>query len=62
MIPEIGLMIAGYIFARLVELTCKPGDQFTSSGAQAVVTIFAILSMVATLFISLHLVVRSGST
>ncbi len=58
MIPEIGLMIAGYIFARMVEIvTRNRGDR--SETAQIFVVVFCVLSMIGTVVISLDLLFGS---
>ena len=55
MIPEIGLMIGGYIFARLLSLA-------TRSGENVAVKIFALLGMLGAVGICMDLLFRSGTS
>jgi hypothetical protein len=61
MIPEIGIMVAGYIFVRVLDMITQPiGDR--PAWAVKMVMFFGALSMLATIFISLDLLLGSHST
>jgi hypothetical protein len=55
MIPSIGIMIAGYIFARLFEICCKPESSFSCTAARGFVLLFSILGMIGAIITALNL-------
>ena len=55
MLQAIGLMMAGYIFARLLEVACKPDSAFREAGFGTLVRIFSILGMIAAVLTALFL-------
>ena len=61
MIPNIGIMIGGYIIFRCIELSCRAESHFASKGARTAVTILAILGVVVTAFLTLNLVATGSS-
>ena len=56
MIPEIGLMIGGYICFRCIELACRAKSSYSNAAAQTVVRLFAALGVLFTLFIMVSLI------
>jgi hypothetical protein len=62
MIPAIGLMLASYIFARLLALVNQPSSAYHSQKGMVAVIIFSILSMVCTIVVSLELLFGSASS
>ena len=57
MIPEIGVMIGLYIFARMLKLFCDPDP---SPGEIRAIKIFAALTALAAIGISIDLITRSA--
>jgi hypothetical protein len=62
MIPNIGVMIGGYIIFRCIEALCRHASQFASPGARVIVQIAAVLGILATGFLTLDLMLGSGSS
>ena len=62
MIPEIGLMIAGYIVFRCVEIMCRPVTAFGSRGLHNLVYIIGWVCLVATGFLAANLMLESSAT
>jgi hypothetical protein len=62
MIPTIGLMIGGYIIFRCIEALCRNGSQFSSEGARTVVIIAAMLGILATVVMTLNLLLGSAGS
>ena len=62
MIPEIGLMVAGYIIFRCVEVMCRPATAFGSRGQQILVCIIGWVGIVATSFLAANLLLESSAT
>jgi len=62
MIPNIGLMIAGYIILRCIETLCRHPSHFTSTGAQTFVQAMAILVILVTGFLTLDLMLGSSQS
>jgi hypothetical protein len=48
MIPNIGIMIGGYIIFRCIELSCRAESHFAGTGARTAVVILAILGVLVT--------------
>lgn len=61
MIPTIGLMIAGYIIFRCVEIMCRPQSAFASAGLKALVLILGAFGILATGLLALNLVLADSS-
>jgi hypothetical protein len=61
MIPEIGLMVGSYIFARLLGLILKSPNSYSSMFARGIVVVFSLLSMIVTAFICVDLFTQSSS-
>jgi len=61
MIQIIGLLIAGYIFVRLLEICSKHESQFYSHGMHVIVVIFSILGMICTIIMAIAMVFDAPS-
>ena len=61
MLQAIGLMLAGYIFVRLLEVACKPDTAFREPGFATLVRIFSIFGMIGTALIALYLLLFAKS-
>ena len=59
MIPNIGIMIGGYIIFRCLEIACRSNDSFFSRGARNLVLIAAVIGMVMTGFLMVDLFMSS---
>ena len=62
MIPEIGLMLAGYIVFRCVEVMCRPVTAFGSRGLHNLVYIIGWVVIVATGFLAANVLLESSAT
>jgi hypothetical protein len=61
MITSIGLMIAGYIVLRCVEIFCMDGGRYRNGTAHGVTIFLAALTLIGVLAIAADLVSRSQS-
>jgi len=61
MIQIIGLLIAGYIFVRLLEICSKPSEHFYSHGLHVIVVIISIIGMFCTIGMAIELLLGSAS-
>jgi len=61
MFQIIGLLIAGYIFIRLLEICAKPSSGFYSPGFHVIMVIFSIIGMFGTIGIAIELLLGSAS-
>jgi hypothetical protein len=62
MLQAIGLMMAGYIFTRLLELIAKSPAGYRSNGWHDLVIVFALLGMIGTVLGTLFLVLSGGKS
>jgi len=60
MVQAIGLMMAGYMFARLLELVAKSPAGYRSNGWHDLVICFAILGMIGAVIMSVVLILSSS--
>jgi hypothetical protein len=60
MIQAIGLMMAGYIFTRLLEVIAKSPTGFRSNGWHDLTIIFAVLGMIGAVIGSLILLISTA--
>ena len=61
MLQAIGLMMAGYIFVRLLEICSKPDSAFSSLYWKWTANTFAVLGMIGTVLIALYLLLFAKS-
>jgi hypothetical protein len=61
MIPNIGMMIGGYIIFRCIELSCRAESHFAGPGARAAVVILATLGVLVTGFLTIDLAMTGSS-
>lgn len=61
MIPDIGVLIGGYVILRCVEILSRPETAFSSKVAKSVTSIFAMLTVVSTVVIIYDLVMSGSS-
>ena len=62
MIPEIGLIISGYVILRCLEMIARPATHWSSAGWRVAVCVLAGLAIVGTLVLSVDLILGSPTT
>jgi hypothetical protein len=56
MTPSIGIMVAGYVMFRCIEILCRPTTFFASRGQHILVCIVGSIGIAVTAFIALDLI------
>jgi hypothetical protein len=60
-IPNIGIMIGGYIMFRCIEALCRNDNQFSSEAGRKTVVISAVLGILVTGILTLNLIFSGNS-
>ena len=60
-IPNIGIMIGGYIIFRCIELSCRAESHFANKSARGTVILLAIIGVLVTGFLTIDLAMTGSS-
>lgn len=60
-IPNIGIMIGGYIIFRCIEALCRADSQFSSEWGRKTVVVFAVIGILVTGFLTVDLAMTGSS-
>lgn len=62
MIPNIGIMIGGYIIFRCVEIMCRADVSFGSRGQKHLVMVMGVIGILVTGFLMVDLISTSATS